>query len=369
MPPGNSSASGRRPCPDCEATVPVDANFCLHCGAELRKVEPAYCSSCGDAFDRDDEFCSNCGTPRNGVESDATRSSRQSRPHSDSSRQRRARRAFERRIQRHLDAGWELQHDYGDRVVLVDRDIGSIPVHVVLLLTTGGVGNLLYGWYHYSERAEQRHLSIDDQHAPPVNGPGRGRDSPAAASERLSTGSAYVTAAMFLFVGAVLSLVALLNGAIVPGLIGLAFAAVGLYVAPAFRRRFKRRHGSTDFGRKRTVDHRVVGPDEASEADAERCVVCNEPFDGGLVRRRRDETVVAGFPVRTHAMEHNYYCSECARTDLFGPGSDSRLTSGSDVTSDLESDDSGGAAIDEDAGANTETATDAAADMMTDDRE
>lgn len=369
MPSGNPSASSRRDCPDCGAGVPPAANFCLQCGTELEESAlPTYCPSCGEQFDRADEFCSNCGTARTDVGRESTRSSRPppnadsasnlesaSSPRSDSNPQ--ARREFRRRVQQHLDAGWELQHDYGDRVVLVDRDIGSIPVHIVLLFLTSGVGNLLYGWYHYSKLAEQRQFAIDDRHAPPVDEPER--DSTTAADEGLSTIAAYVITATFLFVGAVLFLAAVANGTIGAGLIGLVFTAVGLSVAPGFRRRLERRHGITDFGRKRTVDHRAVGPDEAAD---ERCVVCNRSFDGGLVRRRRDETVVAGIPVRTHAMEYNHYCADCAKTDPLGPGADagsrSHSVPGPDAARDLERDDCGPQSTSEPANADVNATTD-----------
>ncbi|APW99582.1 hypothetical protein CHINAEXTREME_18205 [Halobiforma lacisalsi AJ5] len=321
MPSENPAAGSPRECPDCGADAAPDANFCLQCGTVLEESSlPTYCPSCGEPFDRGDEFCSNCGEPRTGLDSSgrSTSSSRTSRSNANSGvdRDRAARRAFRRRVRRYLEAGWTLEHDYGDRVVLVDRDVGSIPVHVVLLVLTGGLGNLLYGWYHYSELAERRHLSVDGRS---VRAPGArersAEGSDATGGNALATLSAYLLTAFFLLIGGVLLMAGLTGGSIAAGLFGLAFAALGLYAAPAFRRRLERRHGITAFGRVRTVDHRVVGP---GETDDERCVVCNGPFDGGVVRRRRDETVVAGVPVRTHAMRYNHYCPDCAETDLFG---------------------------------------------------
>jgi hypothetical protein len=80
-------------------------------------------------------------------------------------------------------------------------------------------------------------------------------------------------------------------------------------------RRLDRRHGISRFGRVRTVDHRITSATERTEAP---CVVCGEAFERGVVRRRRDETVIAGVPVRTHSMRHNHYCADCAREELFG---------------------------------------------------
>ncbi|EMA44661.1 zinc ribbon domain-containing protein [Halobiforma nitratireducens] len=374
MPSEPSSPSGTRDCPDCGADAPPDANFCLHCGVELEDSSlPTYCPDCGERFDRSDEFCANCGTARTDSTEPATgseptrrsgsgRSSRsigskadergaersrsqpqpqpqsqsQSPPSdgpSDQNVDPHARRAFRRRVQRHLDAGWELEHDYDDRVVLVDRDMGSIAVHIVLLFLTGGIGNLLYGWYHYSELAERRHLSVDDRVGPERQrerestasdlGTGTGTDPATPNFEALATASAYIVTATFLLIGSILLLSAVGGaGSIGTALFGLAFAASGLYVAPAFRRRLERRRGIGSVGRTRTVDHRVVHPGETTD---ERCVVCNDPFDGGVVRRRRDETVLAGFPIRTHELGYNYYCPACARRDLFAGSGDADL--------------------------------------------
>ncbi|THE65462.1 zinc-ribbon domain-containing protein [Salinadaptatus halalkaliphilus] len=354
----HAADSGTRDCSSCGTAVAVDANFCSHCGTPLDEPSlPAYCSTCGEPFDHDDEFCTHCGTART---EPATRSSQPSRSPSDrrssssspgpsprpdhtesssrgdSTESARAANgdddsadptgaasdsdayeAFRRRVQRHLHDGWEIEHDYGDRVTLVDRDIGSIPVHVLLLLFTGGLGNLLYGWYHYSECARTRHLSVDDPAPEPTADTAADRRPPTETTQtddgELVTASSYVLGIFMALIGLMLLVAGLSAGTIVLSLIGLALTASGLYIVPAVHRRLERRHGLTAFGRRRTVDHRVVQPHEQC---AESCVVCGGPVESGLVRRRRDETVLAGVPVKTHAMEYNHYCLSCARAEL-----------------------------------------------------
>ena len=300
-------------CRECDRAVAPDANFCPGCGADLDDPSgPARCPECGERFDDDDRFCPNCGTARAGDEPTAAAPDRPAgatRPPSRSaSSPREGDRAFRRRVQDHLDAGWEVERDDGDRVVLVDRGIGSAGVHVLLLLTTSGVGNLLYGWWHYSKLAERRRLVRGD--STPVRAP-----SSAEAGERMETVSAYVLTALLLLIGGWITAIAAASGSSPGALVGLAFAILGVGTAPVVRRRLDRRHGVTAFGRQKTVDHRVARPPESID---EPCVVCGDQIDRGLVRRRRDETVVAGVPVRTHSMQRNHYCVDCARSEVFG---------------------------------------------------
>lgn len=350
MPSTTSTPDGRE-CPECEATVRADANFCHRCGATVGDSRPAYCPICGDAFDAADEFCASCGEPRadaavagesvvdrgSAVDrgSDAARETAADRDTADEredSADRNATRSsparsgaespavsdetyreFRRRVRQYLDAGWELKRDHGDRVVLVDRDVGSIPIHVALLVFTGGVGNVLYGWYHYSMRAETRHLSADDRDPEPTT-PSPVEDS----GSTLESVSSYLLGALLAAIGMGLVAAGVGTGAgLVPATLGIVILLVGVGVLPPVERRLRRRHGVTDFGRLRTVDHRVITPAESTE---ETCVVCGESLDGGLVRRRRDETVLAGVPIRTHALQYNHYCAACARTELLDSG-------------------------------------------------
>lgn len=296
-------------CRECDRAIAPDANFCPGCGADLRAEDPetdappAYCTECGEPVAPDDEFCANCGEPCESTDDSAEEV--YSPAESD------ARRAFRARVRDHLNAGWELTEDRGDRVVLVDRDVGSIPVHVLLLLTTGGVGNLLYGWYHYSELAETRRLSVSDGPLSDGELTTRGDEDPLVAL------SEYLLSGLLLLLGLGIAFVSVEAGAVPGALFGLVFAVIGLWLSPPVERRLDRRHGISRFGRIRTVDHRITPATERSESP---CVVCGEAFERGVVRRRRDETVVAGFPVRTHSIRHNRYCADCAREELFGGG-------------------------------------------------
>ncbi|WP_066416905.1 zinc ribbon domain-containing protein [Halorubrum aethiopicum] len=321
--PSEPSVSGvSSACPACGESVPAGASFCPDCGVDIDASLPARCPDCEERFADDDRFCSNCGAARSGSRT-ATSTASESRraPGSEPSASRSDRsasrgspsdesqRAFRWRVQEHLDAGWEIERDDGDRVVLVDRGIGSAGVHVLLFLTTGGIGNVLYAWWHYSELAERLRLVRGDSTTPrPPSNAGEGT---------VETVSAYLLSGLLLLIGGWIAAVAAIGGSSGFALIGIGFALLGAGTAPPVRRRLKRRHGLAAFGRLRTVDHRVLRPTERVE---EPCVVCGEAFDRGLVRRRRDETVVAGVPLLTHDERYNHYCAGCAREELFGPG-------------------------------------------------
>ena len=325
--------SERPTCHECDATVDADANFCSTCGTDLNAGRrPEYCRKCGDQFAPDDAFCSGCGADRSASETGAARSSTDGsndEPHDptstpDDPTSTPDKSAFRRRVRHHLDAGWEVKRDEGHTVTLVDRDIGSIPIHVLLLPTTGGVGNLLYGYYHHSTLAETRRLSVDDEHYPM---PKRDPDEESS----LTTASAYALSAFVLLIGLFIAFVAVRGGSIAMAGVGLVLALAGLLVAPPVDNRLDRRHRITAFGRRKTVDHRVLEPVDPVE---EPCVVCDREFHGGVVRRRRDETLVAGVPVRTHEYETNHYCAACAREDLFG--TDGPAAPSTDVEASLD---------------------------------
>lgn len=95
--------------------------------------------------------------------------------------------------------------------------------------------------------------------------------------------------------------------------LGLCFVGLGAFVNPRVRRRLDRRHATTRFGRVRSVDERVLRPEEERRVD---CVACLSSTDRGLVRRSRDEYVVAGVPVWTRSESERYYCPDCAEDEL-----------------------------------------------------
>ena len=107
-------------------------------------------------------------------------------------------------------------------------------------------------------------------------------------------------------------------GAVVLGF-AFVFLVFGVMLNPGMRRRIDRRHGVTDFGRVRSVDRRVLGPDEEC---LERCVACDDRVDRGLVRRFREEYAVAGIPVYTASVGYNHYCLECASEEVLGIDAD-----------------------------------------------
>ena len=45
-------------CPNCEASVPVGAEYCPSCGRPL----PVWCGSCGEANERANNYCFRCGS-------------------------------------------------------------------------------------------------------------------------------------------------------------------------------------------------------------------------------------------------------------------------------------------------------------------
>ncbi|ELZ39750.1 zinc-ribbon domain-containing protein [Halorubrum tebenquichense] len=370
-------------CPACGDPVPAGASFCPDCGADLGDPgDPAYCPECGEAFDDGDRFCSNCGASRPGGGATAVGSGRShtgserssgtgsarssgtdpSRPAASASVPGESSQAFRRRVQNHLDAGWEIERDDGDRVVLVDRGIGSVGLHLLLFAFTSGIGNLLYGWWHYSKLAERRRLVRGDE--TPVRVPSNDESA-----ERVETVTAYLMTMLLLLIGGFIAFFGTATGSPTVALIALAFAGLGLGVAPPVRRRLDRRHGVTNFGRQRTVDHRILRPPETPD---DTCVVCGEAFERGLVRRRRDETVVAGVPVRTHSVRRNHYCADCARSEVFG-GDGLGDLSLDDLADDggLETDATGDETIDGDTppGGSTEETADASVREATDSTE
>ncbi|MDF9745097.1 zinc ribbon domain-containing protein [Natrinema salsiterrestre] len=79
-----------------------------------------------------------------------------------------------KRVQREVDElvaqGWTIEEETPDRVVMVDREFGSILSHVlVALLTfwfTMGVGNLVWGAYNYVSKSRRRVLWDDGTSCP-----------------------------------------------------------------------------------------------------------------------------------------------------------------------------------------------------------
>ncbi|WP_276271166.1 hypothetical protein [Haloarcula litorea] len=88
--------------------------------------------------------------------------------------------------------------------------------------------------------------------------------------------------------------------------LSLLFVACGYFLRPAGRRRWDRRRSISRFGRDRTVEERIV------RGESHVCVDCDDRMDEGLVRRYREEVLVAGVPVYTRSEGRNHYCPACA---------------------------------------------------------
>ncbi|MBE5750054.1 MAG: SPFH domain-containing protein [Clostridiales bacterium] len=54
------SSVGGRVCPQCGASVPMDAKFCMSCGAKQNQA--VFCPNCGRKNDTTARFCPDCGT-------------------------------------------------------------------------------------------------------------------------------------------------------------------------------------------------------------------------------------------------------------------------------------------------------------------
>lgn len=277
-------------CPDCGATLHAEADYCQGCGSVVPEPGPEYCSSCGESYDETDEYCSSCGKDRPPTDP-ATE------PTDDPQRQE----AFRRRVREYVNGGWELIEDTGDRVVIIDRSVGSIPVHALLLFFTAGVGNAIYGWYRYSASAETRRLAAVD-----IQSQQRVHD------EEIETGADDLTTGAISSVAMVVGLALVLDGALTGITLGFLLFLVSVGLLPGVQKRLRQRRSLNDFGRHRRVEERLFG----GIGDHTRlCIVCGEACDEGVQRRRRDETLVFGVPVQIHDSQLTDYCQDCAKTE------------------------------------------------------
>ena len=303
---GNASNGRASQCRNCGHVFRGEVNFCPDCGSAIRDALAAHCRVCGSEFDPDDRFCSDCGAVRNpdaeDVDASGTAPSGSSEPESapDSEEEMAE---FRRRVQSYLAEGWELEHDYGDSAVLVDRDLGSLPAHVLLFMFTGGIGNALYGFHRYKNCAERLQLSAGEERR------GGASSSPAHPSNQVtaseSTNTTRVVIGVFLALAG-LSVLLSLPLDVVGWVIGLPLLVGGLYLFPPVRRRIDRRHSITRFGTVRSTDETVVrAPDRP-------CVACGRPIDTGVKRTYREETVLAGIPLFTVRDGENHYCESCS---------------------------------------------------------
>jgi hypothetical protein len=253
-----------------------------------------FCSQCGSALSPGDSFCSQCGRAV-GAEGSGSRYAHDHRPQDL---------GFRRRVEDLTVEGWDVKHDYGDRVVMVNRGFGSIPLHILLLMTTSGVGNLLYAWYCYSPGAERIELRAD--------GSEEYLDDDVLSTDWTTKSVlGFAVSSLFGVVSSLFALFVLLaawGGAeMIFGVVFLLLGLLSLSFAPQFVPGFK---SPTTFGRVRSTDEKTVFE------PATPCSVCAEPVENGVKRRYHERKYVAGIPVKTLNEGDNHYCRSCARGDF-----------------------------------------------------
>lgn len=284
-----------------------------------------YCSHCGAALDAGANYCQQCGTQhrettpaddRTGAE---TGNNRHAASEDDLL-------AFRRRVQDRIAEGWDLEYDHGDSVVLADRSFGELWVHAVLLVFTGGAGNLAYAWYCHSYDADRVVMRSDgDDYA--ADGTDHGALPGTETTDEDGELGSYILGVLLAVGGVAIIAGGLLDpAAIVLGLFFLAWAA---WSFPPTRRRLEDRHPVATFGPTRSTETTAV-----SDPDTP-CVVCASPVTEGVERRYREEYVLAGVPLFTTEAGENHYCRDCAMGDVEDVGVVSVIPD-ADVTSDTD---------------------------------
>lgn len=288
-------------------------------GADGADRRTGYCTNCGAAVSSTANYCSNCGSSRAGrgrettARSDAT-AERQPTDRRTTDRQPSAegrtaahrpsagRAALEDRVATALEAGWEVDRDFGDHVVLVRRDLGGVGAHLLVgLLTlwwTMGIGNGLYALYRYVARAERTVLWEDD--APPAV---RGAEEGSSDWSPLAVGFRWFAGALLIALGTSISTPAFAAATIA---FGAVIALAGVARLPPVRRRLADRRSITTNGRHRRVDERSVA------GGNEPCTCCAGPIGCGAERTYQDAYYVLGIPLSTNAAGSNVYCRACA---------------------------------------------------------
>jgi hypothetical protein len=278
-----------------------------------------YCSQCGSRLDRDAKYCGRCGTRCREVTPTDERS-RDDVAASDSAGA--ATRntnedllAFRRRVQGRIADGWDVEHDNGDSVVLVDREFGTLWMHVLLFLFTAGVGNLVYAWHRYVHDADRVLLRAGGtdfeagRNAYGVSGSDVGTDGVAQEDRSgwaTSAGSMASSLAGILLI--LISVAILVNNPLGPValLLGLLSFAGAAWVFPPTKERLENRHPVTTFGHTRSVEEEIVADPDVP------CVSCASSADGGIRRTYREEYAVVGIPLLTTETGTNVYCRNCA---------------------------------------------------------
>ncbi|MCL9818512.1 zinc ribbon domain-containing protein [Natronocalculus amylovorans] len=259
-------------------------------------TRPNYCHQCGSSVQSTAVFCSSCGTQL--VDEPQVETPSYSGPQRDT---------FENWIQTYVSEGWEVESRLEDRAVLVDRDIGSIPLHVVLLIFTGGVGNLLYGWYRYSYDTTRIELSED------------GTKQLLSSTRSHSQSDTDLSTVLGIVVGFILlpfvlmglfavasssatgSFLVLLMLLLLGGVLGkeLLSASDSGSQKPSL----------TTFGRSKTVSENAV------DDPTSRCTECGMGVTNGVKRTYSDRFYIAGQAIKTYQEGENIYCRSCIESE------------------------------------------------------
>lgn len=201
-------------------------------------------------------------------------------------------------------AGWRTLDDEGDRVVLRKRGFGRLPIHGIVFLLTGGIGNLLYAIYSLTVGAPRRTVHADGTEERVNHGP---------SVDFLTV--AGVAAALFALLAAVVwvavaALVGLSTAALVTGALLFALTSLAMVLAPTVIRTGV--EPVTTFGRRKALEReRVRNPPEP-------CAACGTRIFHGERRGYAERRYVAGIPVGTTASGENTYCAACA-DEVSGP--------------------------------------------------
>lgn len=276
-----------------------------------------FCPNCGNSASPDHEFCIHCGSDLSALREVAETSEQttsQTRERTTSSQRRTATdrqrddiEGFRRRIRFLVSNGWDIEYDGHDEVVLANRGIGSIWIHIVLLMFTGGIGNLFYAWYHYSINPTRVTLRASGQDYEVLDPQSPNAETNTETSQVRTSPGQFAGALVLLVLGLIMVVTTGLS--FVPSLLGLAFGLVGLYMLPPARRRIRDRHAPTTFGPTETVEKRYVQHTDRP------CAVCGSRVVDGVVRDYKQEYAVAGVPLYTMENGENYYCEDCQSVD------------------------------------------------------
>jgi uncharacterized membrane protein YqaE (UPF0057 family) len=308
-------------------------------------VNGEYCSNCGSLIEQDINYCTQCGAQCRVVSPPDT--SEDSGSDSSDSDEEAEMRAFRQRVQQHVMSGWEIEHDRGDSVVLVDRGYGSFWIHILIFFFTifSLIPNLIYAWYSYERNVDRKMLQVDGINTPTGSVNATGENVPAgnvdidSYHEESDSGSSvvsYIIGSLLLLIGVVSIASAPLS--IVSLIFGLLMLSGAAWAFPPTRRRLKNRHPVTKFGPLRSTDAKTV-------SDPGRpCVICGSPIESGIKRSYREEYVIAGIPLFTTETGENHYCEECNTGDMSykdvtpvgsdGPAETGRPTNGDGPTGD-----------------------------------